>query len=152
MEFCASCGRKRDDTIRLDDAGKFVPEDDGHCTTCGKDIAPNDLFCQHCGAPITKVQMATFRPKMVKYGWIGIALALIPGFFNIYGLGHLYFKRWTRAAMFLLMSAFMLYVKYGGVELTVWTNLIFGIVSIAIYLMQAMEVLVLAFMPPKTTE
>ncbi len=152
-EFCYSCGRKRDDTIRLDDEGKFVAPNANQCASCGNEISPNDLFCQHCGAPITRIQMAAFRPKMVKYGWIGIVLALIPGLFSIYGLGHLYFRRWSRAAIFLLTSAFMVYLRWGSnIEMNIWTTLLFGIMSIFLYLMQAMEVLVLAFMPPKTAE
>ncbi|MDR1690211.1 MAG: zinc ribbon domain-containing protein [Candidatus Methanoplasma sp.] len=158
VDFCYSCGRKRDNTIRLDDSGRFIPPETDKCSSCGKDMSSGDLFCQNCGEPLSRTQIAVFQPKMVKYGWIGIALAFIPGAIGfmlglgtigIYGLGHLYFKKWGRGAMYLLLSAAMFYFRQQIDADVWWSNLIFMIITIFIYIMQGMEAFVLAFIPPK---
>ena len=161
LDFCHFCGRKKDDTIRLDQAGRFIPPDKNKCASCGAEMQQNDLYCPNCGEQISKAQLAAFRPKMAKYAWIGIALAfipgalgLVPGLFSIFGLGHLYFRKWSRAAMFFILTAllFLLKTNYGGAEASFWTDLILVIITLFIYLIQAMEAIVLAFMPSKTAE
>lgn len=155
--FCYSCGRKKDNTIRLDQSGRFIPPEENKCTSCGGEMAQGDLFCPACGEPRSKTQMAAFRPKMIKYGWIGIVLALIPGTLGfvtllpcIFGLGHFYFKKWTKGATFMLLSAGLFYITI-QLEMSFWENFLFQIVVIFFFLLQAMEVFVLAFMPPKTS-
>jgi len=157
-EFCYKCGRKKDNIIRLDQSGHFVQPEEDKCESCGADMAKDEIFCQKFGQPRSRTLMTAFQPKLIKYGWIGLALALIPGAFgfipglySIYGLGHLYFKRWSRGAVYLLFTVFFFYMKY-TTTMDVWTNLLFEILSIFIYILQAMEVLVLAFMPPKSAE
>jgi hypothetical protein len=136
-----------------------VPPDKDRCASCNAELSSDDLVCRHCGEPISRTQTITFMPKMTKYGWVGILLALIPGvmgflpgFFSIYGLGHIYFRKWSRGILFLMLSALMYYIEFGGLELNFWTNLLFGIVSTFIFLLQLMEAAVLAFMPRKTAE
>jgi len=160
-EFCYTCGRKRDNTIRLDQSGHFVPPEENRCASCGTEMSPDDLFCPSCGELRSKIQMIAFRPQMVKYGWIGIALAIIPGALGfipgliggitILGLGHFYFKKWSRGITYIFLSLVITYVKI-TTGMSVWTNLVFEIAIVFFYLLQAMEVFVLAFMPPKTAE
>ncbi|MCL1811450.1 MAG: zinc ribbon domain-containing protein [Methanomassiliicoccaceae archaeon] len=159
QDFCYSCGRKKDNTIRLDESGRFVPPETDKCASCGAEMKKDDLFCPDCGERRALAQMAVFRPQLIKYGWIGVLLAFIPGalgflpgLFSIFGLGHLYFRKWTRGGMFLLLSVFMIYIKFSNMEMNLTMSIIFSITSVFIYLLQAMEVLVLAFMPPKTAE
>jgi len=161
-EFCYICGRKKDNTIRLDQSGHFIQPEENKCASCGAEMLPDDLFCPNCGEPISKTQLAAFRPKMVKYGWVGLALALIAGALgfvpgaigflptlpSIFGLGHLYFKKWARGVIFLLFSAFFYYLRI-TTEMNIWISIFFQVIAIFIYLLQAMEVFVLAFMPPK---
>jgi len=150
-EFCHHCGRKKDDTIRLDQSGHFV-QPEVKCTSCGIGMPQN---------------VPKFRPQMVKYGWIGLvlaavggALALVPfgpigplaGLFSIYGLGHLYFKKWKRAAWFFFISAFMFVMRYINPEMSLFSQLVFVIFTIFFFILQFMEVWVLAYMPPKTEE
>ncbi|MCL2032520.1 MAG: zinc-ribbon domain-containing protein [Methanomassiliicoccaceae archaeon] len=162
-EFCHSCGRKKDNTIRLDQAGNFIPPETDICASCGAKMSPDDMFCRSCGQPLSRTQMVVFRPRMVKYGWVGLILALVPGvlgfmpdvfgtgLYSIYGLGHLYFKKWKRGAIFLMISVFMFFIK-SGMDESLLMTLMFVITSLFVYFMQAMEVVVLAFMPPKTAE
>ncbi|UAL07039.1 MAG: zinc-ribbon domain-containing protein [Candidatus Methanogranum gryphiswaldense] len=145
-EFCHHCGRSSKSAIKLDDKGNVV-QGNNICKTCGCDINPGDLFCQHCGATITKDQMtSTFRPKLNKSGIVGIILALGPGFFNIFGLGHLWFRSYKRAAIYLVISVPLFYLTYYG-NLTSYYSTILFLASIFIYFIQAMEALTLAFMP-----
>jgi predicted RNA-binding Zn-ribbon protein involved in translation (DUF1610 family) len=156
-DFCHYCGRKRDNTIRLDEKGNVIQTAENRCSSCGSEMSQGDIFCPNCGEPVSRTQMKAFRPKMIKYGWIGLALALIPGalgflpgLFSIYGLGHFYFKKWTRGAVYIILSLAIFYSNYHGMDTTIWTRLIFVTISVFIYIMQAMEVLVLAYLPPKT--
>jgi Predicted nucleic acid-binding protein, consists of a PIN domain and a Zn-ribbon module len=147
-DFCQVCGRM---------VKKFSPSSDDSpvtekiCITCGNELLPNDLFCRKCGTPITKFQISAFKPSLTKRGKIGLMLALIPGLFNVFGLGHFFFKKWSRGAMFLVFSAVMLYMlfidKVDGIGLYMTIG-----ISVVLYIIQAIEVLVLAYMPPKTTE
>ena len=172
MAFCSYCGRKKDNTIRLDQAGHFVQPGANICSSCGSEMLPEDLFCPNCGERRSQTQLATFRPKMVGYGWVGLVLAIVPGVlgfipdFNgvfttlfgismlpsIYGLGHLYFKRWGRGAMFIVFSAFLFYVRFtseGTLDTNLWQAVFFQFISIFIFMLQTMEVFVQAYTPPK---
>ncbi|MDR2698711.1 MAG: zinc ribbon domain-containing protein [Candidatus Methanoplasma sp.] len=163
LDFCHLCGRKRDNTIRLDQSGRFIPPEENECASCGTAMQPDDIFCPSCGEQRSKTQTAAFRPKLAKYAWIGIVLAFIPGalwfvpipgLFSVFGLGHLYFRRWSRAAGFLLISAFLFYanIELVGAEPSLLTDIIFWIITLFFFFVQAMEALVLAFMPSKTSE
>ncbi len=166
-EFCHHCGRKRDNTIRLDESGHFVEPEKNKCATCGAEMSQNDAFCPNCGQPISRTQATAFRPKMVKYGWIGIALALsfgllgilpspaigpLPGLFSIFGLGHFYFKKWSRGLWYLFWTALLFMIKYLDSEMSIWYQLLYIVFFMFVYFMQAMEVITLAFTPPKTAE
>lgn len=165
-EFCYSCGRKKDDTIRIDSSGNFIPPEEDKCASCGAEMSQGDLFCPNCGTQRSKAQMVAFRPKMVKYGWIGLMLALIPGTLGfipwlpgivpcVFGLGHLYFKRWRKGAVFLFITVFLLYWENWGYWSTVdsiWADIFLVILTLFFYLIQAMEAFVLAFVPPKAPE
>jgi len=160
--FCYSCGRKRDNTITLDDKGNFIHSEKNKCASCGAEMQPGDLFCRNCSVPLSRTQTVAFRPKMVKHGWIGLLLAVIPGalglmpdlfgitFYSIFGLGHLYFKKWKRAGLYFLTTAMFAYIKYTGFGDSFLTTLIFVITTGFIFFLQAMEVFVLAYMPSKT--
>jgi DNA-directed RNA polymerase subunit RPC12/RpoP len=165
-DFCYGCGRKKDNSIRLDQSGRFVPPEENKCAACGAEMQRDDLFCPNCGERASRTQMVMFRPKMVKYGWIGLALALIPGalgfgfipvingieMISIFGLGHFYFKKWKRGGMFLLFTAFFFYIKYIGDDSSFAISLILTITMMFVYILQLMEVFVLAFIPPKKAE
>jgi len=162
QSFCYSCGRKRDNTIRLDDKGNFIHSDPNKCVSCGAEMHPDDLFCRNCGETLSRTQAETFRPAMTKYSWIGLALAFIPGalgfvpdvfgitLFSIFGLGHLYFKKWKRGALFLMVTAIVIYIRYLGFPDSLFNTMIFLIFTSFIYILQTAEVFVLAFKPPVT--
>ncbi|MCL2318138.1 MAG: zinc ribbon domain-containing protein [Methanomassiliicoccaceae archaeon] len=167
-DFCYHCGRKRDNTIRLDQSGHFIPPVTERCRSCGAEIPVDAWTCPKCNEPRTRKQLSEFKPKMVKNGWIGIVLAAIggilvfipvgpigplPGLFSIFGLGHIYFKKWKRAGWFLILSVFMLFIRVyqTGVD-SFFSHVLFILITGFIFMMQIMEVFVLSYMPPKTAE
>jgi len=167
-DFCYHCGRKKDNTIRLDRSGHFIPPETERCTSCGGEIPLSAPLCPKCGAPRSKTQMALFRPQMAKNGWIGLVLAAVggmlvfipvgpigplPGLFSIFGLGHLYFRKWKRGALFLMLSVLMLFARiFQTGEPSMTIQILFVLITGFIFVVQFMEALVLAFMPPKTVE
>ena len=102
-EFCEHCGCLRSKALRTDDQGNF---DTTRCPNCGEPITGDENFCGACGAALVK-QNPMVMMKPAKYAWVAFALALIPGFFNIFGLGHLVLKKWSRAFMFLALSVIL---------------------------------------------
>ncbi|MDR0309915.1 MAG: zinc ribbon domain-containing protein [Candidatus Methanoplasma sp.] len=155
-DFCFQCGRTRDNTIRLDESGNFIQPEKNMCASCGAELSSDDLFCPACGEARSRIQMAAFKPQMVKYGWIGLALAFIPGalgfvpgFAGIFGLGHLYFRKWGRGVLYLSVSAFIFYIRYINDDTSLIQDILYITVTAFFYIIQGMEVLVLAYMPPK---
>jgi ribosomal protein L40E len=158
-EFCHHCGRKRDNTIVLDQAGHFIEPDKNKCAACGADLAPGDLFCMKCGNQMSRTLMTVFRPKMVKNGWIGIVLAiaggalgLVPGLFCIFGLGHFFFKKWTRGAYYIFLSVVMFLFRYFETGSSLLTGVLFIVLSLFVFVLQLFEVIMHAYTPPKTSK
>lgn len=151
-EFCYICGRKKDNTLRIDDSGKVVPPGEDVCQACGNELMPDDLFCKHCKQPTQRMRGLTFKPKMRKYGWIGILLAAIPGLFGVFGLGHIYFRRWGRAALFLIITPLAMHMLYTGLPDPLFMKITYILMFGFIYVLQAAETFVLAHIPPKTAE
>lgn len=146
-EFCYHCGRSKKDALALDDNGTFVNESHT-CPNCGQKISDGDAFCQKCGSQVScsKCVPVLFKPKLRKYGWIGILLAVIPGYFYLFGLGHIWFKSYKRGLIYLLFSIPLILVTRGYLNGT-FNSTLFMFLGIAMYLFQAMEVFGLAFMP-----
>lgn len=139
MDFCPRCGCLREKSTPVDD-NSGMPL--GVCPSCGAKIGFGDAFCGACGAALPQVQM--IRPKMRKFGGVAMVLALIPGFFNIFGLGHLLLKSWARGLMFLALTAIMFYVN--GMSLFP-TSFMLSLISVAIYFYQAMDIVRVIYAP-----
>lgn len=86
-DFCYHCGALRTKALQMDDSGHMEM---GKCYSCGEPVKGEEYFCNKCGAPLVKAT----QPHLVKYGMLAIFMAAIPGFFNIFGLGHLVLKQW----------------------------------------------------------
>jgi predicted nucleic acid-binding Zn ribbon protein len=105
-DFCYRCGELKSKSLRVDDAGYFVEDT---CPHCGAKLQGNESFCGACGGPINQYN-GELRPNLDKNSTIALLLALIPGFFNIFGLGHLFLKQWYRGIMFLVISGILWYI------------------------------------------
>ncbi len=129
-DFCYRCGCKKSKaTVHLNTgAGQTL------CPHCGAETHEGELFCRHCGTPLD-VQ----PPMTLKFGTdskIAILLALIPGFFSVYGLGHLVLKEWIRGGMFLAMTALYWYMRTSA-----GNSFLLLFLSIGLFIYQAMDLL-----------
>ncbi len=124
-DFCHVCGCLKSKAYAFDDD---MSSGQGTCPRCGSETRPGEMFCERCGAPL-RVQ-SPFR--FSKRNATAMLLALIPGFFSIYGLGHLVLKEWIRGVMFLAMTALYWYMRLAS-----GTNgLILIFLSVALYIYQ----------------
>ncbi len=104
-DFCYYCGALKEKAYAFDADGTA----DRYCHKCGHPIAPGESFCPECHTPIPRpVPM-----EMNKLAMPAVLLALIPGFFNIFGLGHLLMKQYARGGMFLIMSGILWWIYPG---------------------------------------
>lgn len=138
MEFCPHCGCMRDKSTPVDDQTGMPL---GVCPSCGAKTNPGDSFCGSCGAALPEVRVMV--PKMRKNGTLAIILGLFPGFFNIFGLGHLVMREWSKGAMFLAMSVILIYVNGSLIS----TSFLMSILSVAVYFYQCMDLIRAVYSP-----
>lgn len=95
-DFCLRCGR----TFSIEErtAGERAGET---CEDCGAEVTAGSRHCLDCGA-VRGGGMAT--PDAYRVSLVAKLLALIPGIFNFFGLGHLYLGKYRKAFAFLLLS------------------------------------------------
>lgn len=153
-DFCYYCGCAKLIPAPTVNSGYAPPnaQNGNVCSSCGAQISQNDMFCQNCGTQITRQQLVIYKPKMQKYGWIGILLAIIPGFltsmgFGLMGLGHLWFRKWTRAVVYILPSVFLIWYHY-----TYGGDLLMTLLWFMMFFMQTLECVALSFLPPPKKE
>ena len=125
-DFCYRCGCKRskaktfvDDSIRQT-----------ACPRCGAEIHEGEMFCRSCGSPLD----VSSPLKASTNSTVAMFLALLPGFFSIYGLGHLVLKEWVRGAMFLAMTALYWYMRS-----STGNTLLLVVLSIGLFIYQARD-------------
>ncbi len=108
MEFCPVCGSYREKAVITDDSGSRLTG----CPSCGAPFRSGDTYCASCGKNLGNVNASPpVTMEMQKRGIIAIILALGPGFFNIFGLGHIYLKQYSRGVMFLGISLVLWYLN-----------------------------------------
>lgn len=108
MDFCPSCGCLIDKACRIDDSGHMVV----NCPNCGEPCNSGDVFCGHCGVRLNIDPMMMIpMQKIDKRGKLALFMSIILGFFNIFGLGHLVMKQYSRGIAFLLISLVIWYMN-----------------------------------------
>lgn len=142
MDFCQYCGCMADKATMVDDNG--IPS--RTCPSCGAAASMTDSFCGSCGAKLEGApqMMPMMRPVMRRNGPLAFILAVIPGFLNIFGLGHFLMKQWSRGAMFLCMSLVIWYVNGGSMFSS---NLLMSMVSILVFIYQLNDISRVIFSP-----
>jgi len=134
-EFCYICGCRKDKAIFFDDSGREV------CPGCGAALPPGSDRCPGCGA-----QTVSAVPRMSKNGSLAIMMALLPGILDVHGLGHLMLGEYRKAALFLILSSAILFVR---IYYMPGTDPLFGTLfwlgSLAVFIVQGVDVFRLAF-------
>ena len=141
MDFCPGCGCLRSRATQVDDTGFPVRT----CPKCGAAASMRDLFCGSCGEALGPAPNPVMpRPVMRRNGALAFMLAAVPGFFNIFGLGHFLMKDWTKGIMFLSMSVILWFICG-------WTfrspNLIITVISILTFFYQLNDISRVIFSP-----
>ncbi|MDO5861248.1 MAG: zinc ribbon domain-containing protein [Thermoplasmata archaeon] len=140
MDFCPACGCMRDKAFVFDDKG-YVSN---VCPACGEPYLPGDRYCGKCGTEIPDSVRPMMTPKLRSNGTLAIALALLPGFFNIFGLGHFVLKQYARGAMFLVMTLVLWFLNdWSWRASSVFTMFL----DVAVYFYQCMDILRYAYAP-----
>ena len=132
-DFCHYCGALKMKAFRTDEKGDINPN---VCHSCGAAVERGQNFCRSCGAALMPSGPTIVPIRMKKYAPIALLLALIPGFFHIYGLGHLVMKQWLRGGMFLAMTVILFFVGPSFEN-----QFVFLILDMGVFLFQMMDVM-----------
>ena len=109
-DFCYACGAWADRSLIVNDDGTMLYSP--VCLNCGEKLVPDAKFCQFCGAKTSEMavpirnSMTSFDKKDI----IAIILAIVPGLFNIFGLGQIVQKRWSKAFVYLCSTILLIYI------------------------------------------
>jgi len=116
QEFCYVCGAWTKNSLILDDDDQIRYSD--MCLNCGKALPNDSEYCPFCGTKVEehhKETVSVRRPwTMVDY--LSVILAVIPGFFNIFGLGQIIQRRWSKAFVFICATILLLYLTPAFME------------------------------------
>jgi RNA polymerase subunit RPABC4/transcription elongation factor Spt4 len=110
QDFCYVCGTWADKGLKINDEATILYSP--KCLECGKDLPADAEFCPFCGAPSDKSQVPiTVGSRTSSFVRIlSIILAVVPGFFNIFGLGQIVQRRWAKAFTFICITVLLLYL------------------------------------------
>jgi RNA polymerase subunit RPABC4/transcription elongation factor Spt4 len=138
-DFCHRCGEWADKALNVNDEGTVLYSD--RCSSCGEDLPPGADFCPHCGASTAGSNINLVRRpfKLTTNNIIAILLAVVPGFFNVFGLGQIYQRRWSKAFMFLAISALLIYVAPSFLQFTNTTMLLI-LIQVAMFMFSLSDV------------
>ncbi len=138
-DFCYICGSLRTFAVNGDNR---VLIEKGVCPFCGNKNAEDAGFCDNCGRGLGEYEFTPVRKTpLSSKDYLIMALAFIPGAFNIFGLGHLLLKKYSRGIMYLLISVVLIYLIFCSPELGHSTYFLLQCVGFVIYLKQSFEVL-----------
>ncbi len=138
-EFCYNCGSLR--TFVVDGENRVVSEK-GVCPICGNKNAEDSEFCENCGRPLGDYGFSPVRTSpLTAKDYLILAFALLPGAFNIFGLGHLLLKKYSRGLMYLVISAVLIYAIYSSPGMGRSMYFLLEVIGFMLYLKQSFEVL-----------
>jgi len=112
QDFCYACGAWAKNSYDINDEGTVLYNKT--CVRCGTVLTHDAEFCSHCGAKVTDSQIPINlrrSNRLTKIDIIAILLAVIPGLFNIFGLGQIIQRRWSKAFVYICTTALLLYIS-----------------------------------------
>lgn len=139
MDFCPHCGSDRPFINRGDNGAVETT-----CPSCGAPFLPGDRFCGTCGAALPNVSSVAFMPQMRRNGMAAVIVSLIAGMFNVFGLGHIILRSYSRGAMFLLISLVIWYLNGWSI---MSSSMLFLLLEIMVFFYQTMDVVRIAYSP-----
>ncbi len=118
MVTCSNCGSPATSTSTqcqvcgtpLTTGNPNKPNAGGYCGKCGTPLAAKYAPCSNCGhvkttfASAPPPQPGAMQPHSYKGTGTCVALALIPGFFGICGVGHFYINKIGRGVVCLIVG------------------------------------------------
>jgi hypothetical protein len=122
--FCTGCGALRAD-------GTEHPV----CKNCGSVLAEGTSYCGSCSRPVNAYGAAGDRRH-----FLALIFAVVPGMFDIFGLGHIFLGKWIRGLALALSSMALMYLKgiyIDNFEYLKWL----AVVSVVIYTVQFLDLM-----------
>ena len=138
MDFCPRCGSRATIEVGGQDGSAMM------CPQCGTPFTPGDSYCGKCGAQLSRVVPMAVRARMRKHANLALMVALIAGFFNVFGLGHLILRSYSRGVMFLVLSVVIWYLN--GWSLF-GSDFVMVMLTVLVYFYQAIDVTRVAMTP-----
>ncbi len=147
-DFCHYCGALKSNAIAIDDQGNPAGEEGKVCPVCGAVCPDGVKFCGKCGASLPTETPQPFVPhRLTARDYIALAAGLIPGVVNIFGLGHLVMKKWSRGLMYLAISAVIIYIRWFTPDLSGFMFVVVEMIGFGVYIIQSLEVFALIMRP-----
>lgn len=140
MDFCPYCGCMKTTALRFDDNGNYAPS---VCTNCGAPIEDGAAYCIKCGSGVQQ-PVVPVRLTMRKNGMFALMLGLIFGIFNIFGIGHLLLKKWSRGLMFLAMGMVIFYIDPHFLSSSSFLTMV---LRMMLFMYQSLDLLSLVYAP-----
>jgi TM2 domain-containing membrane protein YozV len=123
----------------------------GYCNNCGKEITGYGAYCSFCGAPINSASPGSSNPQQPTYipprtnasysqyvpqksPGVAVIIALIAGFFGLWGVGHMYAGKVGEGIVLLVAGIVIAALFWVSLILTVIVIGIFGLVVFGIML------------------
>ena len=91
-----------------------------YCPECSKKVSPKAETCPKCGVRIKPAIEAKVRVAGSKSPIVADVLALLPGFFGLWGMGHIYVRKIRRGALLLIGGLIIEILALG----TIYTGMI----------------------------
>ena len=110
----------------------------GYCPFCGALVESHWDYCQECGRylrGLSEVSETPIYPLKEKDPMIALLLALIPGLFGIWGIGHFYVEEFGKGVLLLFLGLILAFIML----LNIICGLVILIVGFFIWLWQAYD-------------
>ncbi len=140
QEFCYVCGTWADKALKANDEGTviFIPK----CVYWGEDLPIDAVVCPKCGARTDRSHIditAARGRKMTTRDYLALLLALVLGFFNIFGIGQLVQGRWGKAFVFICITLMLWYLAPSFAESTN-AHVVLVVMQFALFLLSVFDV------------
>ncbi len=112
-DFCYVCGRWATDALPINDQGELLTTE--FCLNCQEPLPNDSVYCPNCGFKREPSQARAVvvpqRRKLTAIDYIALALAIFPAFYNIFGLGQIVLRRWSKAFVYMVLTVVFIYLE-----------------------------------------